>query len=88
MAQPAPPPPVQIRHPVEAQALQHKRDMAILAAENAALCRQLRDAGIEPVSKSGDEWYALFQQAAHVLRTAQLALVELGSSKEMLRDWA
>jgi hypothetical protein len=71
----------------EVQEFVHKRDMAILAAENAVLRTQLLEAGLEPVTHTGAEWLEMFRQAAMVMRTAQLALNELGTSKEMLERW-
>lgn len=69
---------------IEAQAFEHKRDLGALAAENAALRQQLYDAGLIPVKGTTEEWWQMFRSAAHVMRTAQLALNELGTSKEML----
>lgn len=56
--------------------------------ENAALVRQLRAAGIEPVSRSSDEWVALYERCAEVVEAASRLVAFLGTSKEMLADWS
>ena len=72
---------------LEAVEREAKRNRAALAMENAALCRQLRAAGIEPVSRSSDEWVALYERCMAVVRAASELVAYLGTSKEMLEDW-
>jgi hypothetical protein len=73
--------------PIEAVAFEARRDRAALAMENAALCRQLRAAGLEPVTKSSDEWVELYERCMAVVRAASDLVAHLGTSKEMLDDW-
>jgi hypothetical protein len=73
---------------LEALAAQHKRDLGAAYAEIAVLRRQLERNGIEPDTRTGEEWLRMFQQAAEVLRAAQLALRELGTGKEMLEEFS
>jgi hypothetical protein len=69
---------------LEAQALQNKEEVAKLMAEIALLRCQLEGAGIIPETRTGEEYLRMYRQAAQVVRVAQLALLELGTSKEML----
>ena len=64
------------------------RDRMALAMENATLCRQLRDAGIEPESKSTDEWVKLYENCANVVKAASDLVSFLGTSKEMLEEFS
>lgn len=73
--------------PIEAVAFQARRDRMALAMENAALCRQLRAAGIEPVSRSSDEWVAIYERYMAVVAAAGELVGFLGTSKEMLERW-
>lgn len=83
MAQPASP----LEGVVAIQGWQAKRDRAALAMENAALCRQLYAAGLQPESRSSDEWVALYEHCMAVVRAASLLVAQLGTSKEMIDEW-
>ena len=72
---------------LEAAEREHRLQIAARAAEIIALRRQLLELGVTPVVASTEEFERMFRGAARVLRVAQLALSELGSSKEMLEDW-
>ena len=94
MAQPASPPASETRHPhgwlapLEAMDRQAARDRMALAMENAALCRQVRELGGVPVSRSTDEWVALYESCARVVRAAGDLVAFLGTSKEMLEEFS
>lgn len=73
---------------LEAVERQASRDRQALAMENAALVRQLRQHGIEPVSASSDEWVALYECCASVVEAASQLVAFLGTSKEMLEQFS
>jgi hypothetical protein len=73
---------------LEAIALDARRDRAILAMENAALCRQVRALGHEPISKSSDEWFKMYECCSQVVQAAHELVIFLGTGKEMLADWS
>jgi len=73
---------------LEAAELNHRRMEAARAAEIVALRRQVLELGGVPVVRSTEEWEEMFRSAARVLRVAQEALLDLGSSKEMLQEWS
>ena len=73
---------------LEAAEREHRRQTAARAAEIIALRKQVIELGGVPVVGSTEEWEQMFGSAVRVLRVAQLALEELGTSKEMLAEWS
>lgn len=64
----------------------HRQELAKLGMEIAVLRQQLLDAGLEPKTKTGQEWLDMFRSCSKVMRIAHDALANLGSSKELLQD--
>lgn len=72
---------------LEALEQAHKRDMVAMEARCIALERQLRDNGIEPAVGTESELYEMCCRMMYALRMVQVALSDMGPSKEMLGHW-
>lgn len=72
---------------LEAQAEDHRRELARARMQLVLYRKALIDNGIEPPDRDGDDLLAMWRECRHVVSTASEFVIRLGSSKELLVDW-
>jgi hypothetical protein len=73
---------------LEAQAIQHRGEIAKLTMKVIQYRLLLEQHGIEAPDQTGEELLAMWRDCRNVIHAAHTCVANLGTSKEMLQRWS
>lgn len=71
----------------EAQAAEHRLEVAKLRMQLVRYRQALIENGLDPPDADGEELLAMWRECRHVISTASQFVMSLGSGKELLMDF-